>query len=390
MSSDIPSDSCNLIGECCNEGLAEIATSLSTTESLQDTTSSQYLGFARLLTDSLNMNANWSFGYGVLQRYVLAVFFISTDGDNWFQPPPTSWFGDRIEEVVSISFLFENLNGTIPIELGALTALTELDIEGATSLIGTIPSELGNLSALRELRLPSNLLDGRIPLEIGFLSELGRLDLSRNDFTGTIPTEIASLTSLEHLDLSWNSRISGTIPSELGMLTMLTHLSLSWSNLSGSIPSELGQLTALTHLSLNGNTFSGLPPSQLGQLTNLMPKGCYDDNFNYVCDETTPLTMAPTSTPINCDAGTTLFHLVLTTDQRPQEISWAIFDATDTAILASSPYTEPLKLYESMLCIEDPVESYNFVLQDSSGDGLCVSMVPKNDALGLSLYFHSI
>ena len=47
------------------------------------------------------------------------------------------------------------LSGTIPPELGDLTALASLDLEG-NQLSGTIPTELGNLTALTSLSLSCN------------------------------------------------------------------------------------------------------------------------------------------------------------------------------------------------------------------------------------------
>ena len=55
------------------------------------------------------------------------------------------------------------------------------------NLSGTIPAELGGLSALRSLDLSFNDLSGTIPAELGGLSAFRSLDLSFNDLSGTIP-----------------------------------------------------------------------------------------------------------------------------------------------------------------------------------------------------------
>lgn len=54
------------------------------------------------------------------------------------------------------------LIGTVPTELGRLTALTELLVSD-NQLVGTIPSELGLLTVVRETYLTSNSLVGTIP-----------------------------------------------------------------------------------------------------------------------------------------------------------------------------------------------------------------------------------
>ena len=66
-------------------------------------------------------------------------------------------------------------------------------------LSGTIPPELGDLSALTHLDLSSNSLTGEIPRELGELSNLVSLKLTGNSFTGCIP---AALKDVATNDLS--------------------------------------------------------------------------------------------------------------------------------------------------------------------------------------------
>ena len=104
---------------------------------------------------------------------------------------------------------------------------------------GTIPPQIGNLTMLEELTLEGNdLLSGQIPPELGKLTMLRTLDLSNNSLSGPIPPELGDLTMLRTLDLSNNS-LSGPIPPELGNLTMLRTLRLSNNELSGCVPVEL-------------------------------------------------------------------------------------------------------------------------------------------------------
>ncbi|GEM_PF-6380894 len=210
------------------------------------------------------------------EREILEALYNATDGDNW--NTNTGWLsaGDACDwygitcvngDVTGISLNSNNLVGTIPSELGNLTALTTLSLAG-NQLSGTIPSELGNLTALTNLWLYGNQLSGAIPSELGNLTNLTVLYLSGNQLSGAIPSELGNLTALTTLWL-YDNQLSGTIPSELGNLTNLTVLYLSGNQLSGTIPSELGNLTALTTLSLAGNQLSGTIPSELGNLTNL-------------------------------------------------------------------------------------------------------------------------
>ena len=59
----------------------------------------------------------------------------------------------------------ENLSGSIPPELGALSELTHLNLS-SNSLTGDIPRELGGLSNLQEIRLSGNSLTGCIPVAL--------------------------------------------------------------------------------------------------------------------------------------------------------------------------------------------------------------------------------
>ncbi len=111
-------------------------------------------------------------------------------------------------------------------------------------------------------------LNGTIPAELGSLSALTELDLSDNQLTGGIPTQLGSLTELTKLILDTN-QLSGSIPGELGSLTKLVLLALSFNNLTGNIPTTLGNLSALESLTLSYNEFGAQIPSELAQLTSL-------------------------------------------------------------------------------------------------------------------------
>ena len=79
---------------------------------------------------------------------------------------------DGVERVVaSLSLWEKNLNGIIPPELGNLTGLRKLHLDG-NQLTGSIPDTLGNLSRLEHLWLHGNELTGEIPATLGSLTRL--------------------------------------------------------------------------------------------------------------------------------------------------------------------------------------------------------------------------
>ena len=208
----------------------------------------------------------------------LEAFYDSTGGANWTNrtkwkstSPLGQWHGVTLNQnqnrVERLYLFYNNLNGTIPSELGNLTNLKELLLND-NQLNGTIPSEFGDLTNLEKLRLHSSQLSGTIPTELGNLTNLKELLLDNNQLSGTIPTELGNLTNLEKLSF-FRNQLSGTIPSELGGLTNLKELSLFSNQLSGTIPTELGDLANLKELELYGNRLSGTIPD-LSALTELL------------------------------------------------------------------------------------------------------------------------
>jgi len=220
------------------------------------------------------------------ERVALIALYNSTNGDNWtynsgWKTPPlhtdgfampgteNTWAGITVsgDHVTSIWRYDNNLNGSIPPELGNLSNLESLFLF-SNQLSGSIPPELGNLSNLEWLELELNQLSGSIPPELGNLSNLENLYLNSNQLSDSIPPQLGNLSNLLYLDLD-NNQLSGSIPPELGNLTNLRVLCLKNNQLSGSIPPELGNLSNLLKLDLSSNQLSGNIPTSLINLTNL-------------------------------------------------------------------------------------------------------------------------
>jgi len=182
---------------------------------------------------------------------VLQLLYDSTNGPSWsntwdFSSGQSYCMFDGItcdesEQITRIDLCCNNLEGSLPSEIGMLSSLTHLDLD-INFITGTIPSEIGMLSSLYWLDLDFNSITGTISSEIGMLSSLTYLDLDDNSITGTIPSEIGMLLSLRYLDLHQNS-ITGTIPSEIGMLSSSFWVDLDNNSITGTIPTELCALT---------------------------------------------------------------------------------------------------------------------------------------------------
>ena len=105
-------------------------------------------------------------------RAALVALYNATDGDNWHRN--TNWLTDKSLDgwqavstnsdgrVNGLSISSNNLNGSLPSELGNLSEMDALMIY-STSLSGPLPTSLGNLSKMRPLILGGNNLSGSIP-----------------------------------------------------------------------------------------------------------------------------------------------------------------------------------------------------------------------------------
>jgi hypothetical protein len=186
----------------------------------------------------------------ILQRWVLAVFYYSTDGDEWttenfpveHQKGKAPWMNYSNECEWESSNQGDDDGDDACNGDGELYALHVRSV----GLKGTIPTELGLLSNLRLFLANDNPgLSGTLPTELGLLSNMEKVQLSLNDLEGIIPAEIgSSWTSLTVAGLA-NNRLDGTLPTELGLWTNIQTLGLQGNNFQGMLPSEIGRLEKL-------------------------------------------------------------------------------------------------------------------------------------------------
>ncbi|GMP28934.1 hypothetical protein CsSME_00004269 [Camellia sinensis var. sinensis] len=128
----------------------------------------------------------------------------------------------------------------------------------ANQIDGTIPPELGDLPRLGDLDLSSNQLSGHVP-NFQITSAIQYLELSQNQLSGTLPKKLEQLGYLKHLGLS-NNYLSGTIPTGLVSLPRLVYLNLSHNDLSGEIPSGLRFSVWWRSVDLSHNALEGQIP----------------------------------------------------------------------------------------------------------------------------------
>jgi hypothetical protein len=232
-------------------------------------------------------------------RYALATFYFSTGGhrgnetttdkgtttwiqkDYWlsYEHHECEWYtrtrtglcgtvnGSHV--VLDLDVSYNNLQGTLPPEIGLLSTLRNFRVGGGpdTFLSGSLPSEMGQWTALEELRLPQNALTGRIPSTLGRCTGIQSMDLSDNELRGLIPSELGQLSQLYLLTMHQNSFV-GPIPSDLSQCTRLRTLNLAENQLSW-LPKDIFQLSLLTSLDVQRNELEGSLVSNIGQIKNI-------------------------------------------------------------------------------------------------------------------------
>ena len=173
------------------------------------------------------------------EKQALQDLYFSTNGDQWnnswdINQPVSEWNGVTIknDKVISLSLLFNDLEGNLPSSIGQLKHLEILELS-FNKLEGQLPTELGNLSKLKVLAFNGNNLTGNIPSSIGNLSSLSQLHLSSNHLTGEIPESVAKLEYLEVLNV-FDNDMSGKIPSELAQSRNLKQLVVAENNFEAS------------------------------------------------------------------------------------------------------------------------------------------------------------
>ncbi|KAJ0018201.1 hypothetical protein Pint_09548 [Pistacia integerrima] len=160
----------------------------------------------------------------------------------------------NMKELVSISFNWNFLEGTIPQSIGQLSSLNFL-VLGVNLLTGEIPAELGNLSKLEYLALHENLLEGTLTPALKNLKNLLRLAVASNRLTGKLPNEYAKLTRLLAFTAAGN-------------------------NLSGPIPEYITKWNGLYYLDLSGNKFENQnPPLGIFNMSGLQYLAVSDVNI---------------------------------------------------------------------------------------------------------------
>ncbi len=215
------------------------------------------------------------------QAVALSRLYSETSGPSWsikrnwgndhFQYPCHSYgvlCDLQFESVVSLNLDRNNLDGTIPSQIGLLTKLTDIGLR-SNKFRGIIPTEVGMLKDLGfSFLVHQNQISGSLPSEVGRLGNVQTVELGYNSLSKGIPTQIGKLVGLQSLlDLSTNA-FTSTLPTELGRLHGLTGIFRASSNtISGVLPTELGELSRVAlSLALASNQICAEIPSEISSI----------------------------------------------------------------------------------------------------------------------------
>ncbi|CAK9146335.1 unnamed protein product [Ilex paraguariensis] len=211
----------------------------------------------------------------------LRILWISYNPFNGFLPASIGNLSNSIE---SFDLGYCEIKGSIPNEIGSLSSLAHLNLQG-NDLNGFIPPTIKELWKLQVLQLDYNRIPGSIPRDLCYLRNMGRLDLSNNGFSNTVPRSFGVQLFLKFLIWlltlrNWKSKgcginssieksISCVVPSTIGALQYLSTLLLADNKLQGPLLESVGNLISLEFLDLSHNCISGTTPKSLEVLLHL-------------------------------------------------------------------------------------------------------------------------
>ena len=219
----------------------------------------------------------------LIQRYISAVFYYSTEGNEWIECSAPTNLTDPVtiqaaNDKCNVAITGGNsqnsnawLTGSSECTWGGLgcnsgDAIERIEFE-RNDVGGTIPSELSRLNQLRFLILEEGILTGTLPSSLGNIRTLEEIDLNFNLLRGTIPETFYKLSMLTQLDLNDNE-LTGTISSSIGQLSKLAFFQIENNQMTGTLPSSLGNLDVLEVATMNSNQFSGVIPSSVCDRVN--------------------------------------------------------------------------------------------------------------------------
>jgi hypothetical protein len=137
---------------------------------------------------------------------------------------------------------------------------------------------VGKQNIVTTVELLGISMEGTIPADVGLLTALTYLDVDDNALTGTLPASIGQWTALTYFDVGDNA-LTGTLPASIGQWTALTYFGVYVNEMTGTIPASIGQLTALTGIDVGNNFLTGTIPASIGNWSQIQLAFFQDNQF---------------------------------------------------------------------------------------------------------------
>jgi len=161
-------------------------------------------------------------------------------------------------------------NSSIPKAVYGLKKLQSINLE-YTCTGGTLLPDIGGLTAMVNLSIHGNFIHGSIPQELDNLSELMTFKLGRNPFTGGFP-DMRKLSKLIQFNCNFCS-LTGPVLDIFDHFPALQFSYWDGNGFTGTLPASVGKLKNLARISFNINNLSGEMPASWSEL----PPSVFDD-----------------------------------------------------------------------------------------------------------------
>lgn len=214
----------------------------------------------------------------LVQRYTLAVFYYSTNGDDWKECNAPSNFDSQASIAAANSACtLTTVNATtiFPNDVRGTNAWLTTESECTWGGISCYATNTPNAMKVNVVEFENNGLSGVLPTEMEQLTKMRFFALERGSIGGTIPSSYGNLKSLLLLDFDFN-QLTGTIPSSLWSLTALRQLDLNNNQLVGTLSEDIGDLRQLRFFQIDNNRMQGPIPASLGDIPNFSEYLSYD------------------------------------------------------------------------------------------------------------------
>lgn len=165
---------------------------------------------------------DYYFEWKMIQRYIMAVLYFSTNGPGWIDSNfmtskgECEWHSAENEVPLFFDRGVTGKKGTNSTFVKGVYCNKSLKIKRidlvSNNAVGTIPPEISFLhESMRSITLGHNAISSTIPSSLGKLSNLWLLDLSHNCLSGNIPKDIIHLPFLLKLKLMGNPLLTGNL-----------------------------------------------------------------------------------------------------------------------------------------------------------------------------------